>query len=60
MWEMLIVLLKKIPLSGWIFPAVCLAAGVMPVPDASAAEVFTKDQGLQGSVVGVTVEGVEF
>ena len=37
-----------------------LAAGVLPVPDASAAEVFTKDQGLQGSVVGVTAEGVEF
>jgi hypothetical protein len=60
MWEMLIVLLKKIPLSGWIFPVVCLAAGVLPVPDAPAAEVFTKDQGLQGSVVGVTAEGVEF
>ena len=43
-----------------IFLPVCLAAGVLPVPDASAAEVFTKDQGLQGSVVGVTAEGVEF
>ena len=43
-----------------IFLPVCLAAGVLPVPDASAAEVFAKDQGLQGSVVGVTAEGVEF
>jgi hypothetical protein len=43
-----------------IFLSACLAAGVLPVPDASAAEVFTKDQGLQGSVVAVTAEGVEF
>jgi len=43
-----------------IFLSACLAAGVLPVPDASAAEVFTKDQGLQGSVVGVRAEGVEF
>ena len=43
-----------------IFLPVCLAAGVLPVPDASAAEVFTKDRGLQGSVLGVTAEGVEF
>ena len=43
-----------------IFLAACLTAAVMPVPNASAAEVFTKDQGLQGSVVGVTAEGVKF
>jgi hypothetical protein len=43
-----------------IFLSACLAAVGLPVPDASAAEVFTKDQGLEGSVVGVTVEGVEF
>jgi putative salt-induced outer membrane protein YdiY len=43
-----------------IFLAACLAAAVLPVPETWAAEVFTKDQGLQGSVVGVTVEGVEF
>ena len=38
----------------------CLAICVLPISDAMAAEVFTKDQGLQGSVVGVTAEGVEF
>ena len=31
----------------------CLAICVLPISDAMAAEVFTKDQGLQGSVVGV-------
>jgi putative salt-induced outer membrane protein YdiY len=43
-----------------IFLPACLAAGVLPVPDASAGEVFTKDQVLQGRVVGVTAKGVEF
>ena len=43
-----------------IFLAACLAAAVLPVPETCAAGVFTKDQGLQGSVVGVTAEGVEF
>ena len=43
-----------------IILAAYLAAAVMPVPNASAAEVFTKDQELEGSVVGVTAEGVEF
>ena len=43
-----------------IFLAAGLAAAVLPVPETWAAEVFTKDQGLQGSVVGVTAEGVEF
>jgi hypothetical protein len=32
----------------------------LPIADASAAEVFTKNKGLNGSVVGVTAEGVEF
>ena len=43
-----------------IFLSVCLAAGVLPVPDASAAEVFTRNKGLHGSVVRVTAQGVEF
>jgi len=43
-----------------IFLAACLAATVLPVPKTWAAEVFTKDQRLQGSVVGITAEGVEF
>ena len=43
-----------------IFLAACLAAAVLPTSDASAAKVFTKDQDLEGSVVGVTAEGVEF
>jgi putative salt-induced outer membrane protein YdiY len=43
-----------------IFLSACLAAAVLPVPETWAAEVSTKDQGLQGSVVGVTAEGVEF
>ena len=53
-------MMRKLSMLGWAFLAVCLTAAVMPVPNASAAEVFTKDQGLQGSVVGVTAEGVEF
>ena len=44
----------------WTFLAACLAAIILTVSNAKAAEVFTKDQGLQGSVVGVTAEGVEF
>lgn len=38
----------------------CLATAVLPVSNASGAEVFTKDQGLAGTVVGVTAAGVEF
>jgi hypothetical protein len=44
----------------WVFLAACLAAVIFPVSDVSAAEVITKNQGLEGSVVGVTAEGVEF
>ena len=43
-----------------IFLPVCLAAGVLPVPDAAAAEILTKNKGLNGSVVRVTAHGVEF
>ena len=43
-----------------IFLPVCLAAGMLRIPDASAAEVFTKNKALEGSVVGVTAQGVEF
>jgi len=43
-----------------IFLAACLTASVLPVPDALAAEVFTKNQDLEGSVEGGTAEGVEF
>ena len=57
---MLIVLLKRQPLWKWIFPVVWLAAGLLPVPNASAAEVFAKNKALEGSVVGVTAQGVEF
>ena len=59
-YSIISLLLRNLPILGWAFLAVCLTAAVMPVPNASAAEVFTKDQGLQGSVVGVTAEGVEF
>ncbi len=44
----------------WTSLAICLAAAVLLGTVATAAEVFTKDQGLEGSVVGVTAEGVEF
>jgi len=44
----------------WIILVACLAVAVWRVPDVLAAEVFTKGQGLEGSVVGVTAEGVEF
>ena len=46
--------LWNLPKLGWIIVA------TLPVPIASAAEVFTKDTGLEGSVVGVTAVGVEF
>jgi putative salt-induced outer membrane protein YdiY len=48
------------PVLQWIFLAGCLTAAVLPVSNVSAAEVFTKDQGLEGSVAGITAEGVEF
>ena len=57
---MLIVSLKKNPLWWWIFAVFWLAAGVLPVPNASAAEVISKNKALEGSVVGVTAEGVKF
>jgi putative salt-induced outer membrane protein YdiY len=53
--ELLILsVLQRILAVAWL--AIC----VLPISDAMAAEVFTKDQGLQGSVVGVTADGVEF
>jgi putative salt-induced outer membrane protein YdiY len=48
------------PVLQWIFLAGCLTAAVLPASIVSAAEVFTKDQGLEGSVAGVSAEGVEF
>jgi hypothetical protein len=53
-------MLRNLSVLGWTFLATCLAAGVLPTSEASAAEVFTKNQELEGSVVGVTAEGVEF
>ena len=55
-------LILMLNLSGlqWTFLAACLTATILSVSTASAGEVFTKDQGLEGSVVGVTAEGVEF
>jgi hypothetical protein len=52
--------LLNLPFLRRTFLAACLVATVLPASDAKAAEVFTKDQGLEGSVVGVTAEGVEF
>jgi putative salt-induced outer membrane protein YdiY len=43
-----------------IFLPACLTAGVLPTSNASAAVVFTKDKALEGSVVGVTSDGVQF
>ncbi len=59
-YSIIYIILRNLSVLKWTILATFLAAGVLPVPDASAAEVFTKDQGLQGSVVGVTAEGVEF
>jgi hypothetical protein len=53
-------ILKKYPLWWWIFLVVWLAAGVLRAPNASASEVFVKNKALEGSVVGVTAQGVEF
>ena len=44
----------------WTSMVVCLAAIILAVSNAMAAEVFTKDQGLEGSVIGVSADGVEF
>ena len=44
----------------WIFLFICLSLYLMHGSNALAAEVFTKDKGLEGSVVGVTNKGVEF
>ena len=52
--------LRNLPMLGWTFLATFLAAAALPVSIASAADVFTKDKDLEGSVVGVTAEGVEF
>lgn len=52
--------LLNLPVLRWTSLATCLAASVLLVADAWADEVFTKDQGLEGSVVGVSAEGVEF
>jgi putative salt-induced outer membrane protein YdiY len=54
------VLIKKKLRFWWIFPVVWLPAAVLMVSNASASEVFTKNKALEGSVVGVTGEGVEF
>ena len=59
-YSIISLLLRNLPILGWAFLAACLTAAVMSVPNASAAEVFIKDQDLEGSVVGVTAEGVEF
>ena len=60
MGKMLIVLLKKRLLLGWIFSIVWLAASALTVSQAMGAEIFTKNKALEGSVVGVTAQGVEF
>jgi putative salt-induced outer membrane protein YdiY len=48
------------PLLGWISLAICLAMLVFPAANAFGAEVVSKHQDLEGSVTGVTAEGVEF
>lgn len=52
--------LKNMPGLRWTTLAAGLTVIVLLYADARGAEVFTKDQGLSGSVVGVTAEGVEF
>jgi putative salt-induced outer membrane protein YdiY len=53
-------ILRNLPLLEGICLVTCLAAAILSVSMASAAEVSTKGQELQGSVVGVSAEGVEF
>ena len=55
-----ILVLRNLPMLRWTFLITCLALSVLPIPDASAAEVFTNNQDLKGSVGGVTAQGVEF
>ena len=50
----------NLPVLRWPSLATCLAAAFLLGTVATAGEVFTKGQGLEGSVVGVTSEGVEF
>jgi len=52
--------LRNLPILRWAFLITCLSLSVLPIADASAAEVFTKGKGLDGSVVGVNAQGVEF
>ena len=52
--------MRNLPMLRWIFLFICLSLNLMHISNAVAAEVFTKDKGLEGSVVGVTKNGVEF
>ncbi len=54
------VLILNLYRSHWTSLVACLAATILAVSYVTAAEVFTRDQGLEGSVVGVTADGVEF
>ena len=58
LYELLI--MRNLPMLRWIFLFICLSLYLMHGSNALAAEVFTKDKGLEGSVVGVTNKGVEF
>ena len=59
-YSIIYIILRNLFVLRWTILASFLAAGVLPVPDVSAAEIFTRDTALEGSVVGVTAEGVEF
>ena len=59
-YSIIYIILRNLSVLRWTNLATFLAAGVLPVPDVSAAEVFTRDTALEGSVVRVTAEGVEF
>ncbi len=44
----------------WIFLVIWLSLGLMHISNAAATEIFTKDKGLEGSIVGIRNNGVEF
>ena len=57
---MLEVLIKKNLWYGCVLAVVWLSAAFLTISNATAAEVFTRNKALEGSVVGVTGKGVEF
>jgi putative salt-induced outer membrane protein YdiY len=55
-----ILVFRNLPMLRWTYLITCFALIGLTISNVSAAEVFTKGKGLDGSVVGVNAQGVEF